>query len=1133
VTFTLILKEVLWCLLTEGRVSHYRIRNDFALDEAGLAEVRRELVEVKGWAVEEPGGAALLWAGAPSLPARPPAGPPMVAEAPPAPPAGAERRQLTVMFCDLVGSTDLSTRLDPEDLGDVIRAWQEAVAAIVRRLDGFLAKYMGDGILVYFGYPHAQEKDAERAVRTALAILEALPALNAGLARTKAVEIAVRIGIATGLVVVGESIGEGAASEKAVVGETPNLAARLQALAPPNGIVVGSVTRDLAGATFVWRDLGVHQLKGITGLVPAWAVSGLADAEPVEAAAGEGRAALLVGRDEEIGLLRRAWAQATEERRGQVVMVSGEAGIGKSTLTKVLRADVQARGLARMTFRCSPYHVNSALYPVIEHLKRAAGWQAEDDAAMRLSRLEAMVAGYTLNQAEAVPLLAGLLGVAAPPERYPPKSLTPQQVKQQTEDVLLAMTMEEAERRPVLEIWEDLHWADPSTLDLLGLLIDQAPTARLLIVATFRPEFVPPWPPRSHLTPITLNRLERPQIEAMANGLVGGRRLPQEVVEHIVRKTDGVPLYVEELTKTVLASGILRAEDGHYELTGPLSGLAIPASLQEVLMAQLDRVPTVREVAQLGAVLGREFGYEMLLSIAALEEPKLRDGLGQLVGAELLYQRGRPPRATYTFKHALIQDAAYHSLLKKRRQQYHRRAAALLEARFADTVEAQPELVAHHYAEAGQAEEAIAYLLKAGQRAARRSANQEVIAHVGRALGLLAEIPEGIGRATRELQLQRLLGTAYMATRGYAAPETGATYGRARRLAAMLADSEDIYPVLVGVWLFEMTRANYAAARQIAEEIFEHASAGSDEESLMVGHVTVGVIDSYTGFPAAATGHFDASVSLYRPDLSGPLAYRYGVGLGAAAYAHSAFCLWLAGRSGAAVARGEEAIRVLEETRHAFTFARGLYWNASMHALAGNWQTVLQRTERSIAAAEEGGFTMILPASRILRGAARAALGEGEAGIAEMRAGLDQYATTGARFQRTHLLTLLADALRRQGEAGAAMAVLREAADLIENTGERYIEAEVHRLQGAVARTRGAAGRRKAAALCGKALEVARRQGARPFELRAARDLAALLAESGERRQAADLLATVCAAFMEDLDVPDLDEAKALVEALA
>ena len=758
--FARVLKEVVWCLVTEGDISYRRIKRSFGLDDDALEDLRRELIDLKRLALDRD-GEVLVWApdgrAAPAARALLPRQPlpalrsavelPALAAAQDLP--GAERRHLTVMFCDLADSTRLSARIDPEDMGDVIRAYQEAVSEAVRRFDGYIAKFMGDGVLIYFGYPNAQEKDAERAVRSGLAILDALPALSAGIARGNGTRLAVRIGIATGIVVVGETIGEGAAREQTVVGDTPNLAARLQALAGPDAILISAATRDLVGDIFACEGLGAHALKGIAEPVQVWRVAGIQQDEEEDAEFETTAADFpLVGRDEEIGLLRRAWQQTKEEGHGQVVFISGEPGIGKSALVDTLRREARAEGLTRITFRCSPYHINSALYPMVEHWKRLAGWQPEDDGATRLAKLESSLAPYRLPREEAVPLFALLLSLPLG-DGYPKLNLTPEQLKEQTGDAIVALSLEEAERQPLLTVWEDVHWADPSTLDLLGQLIDQAPTAPLLIVMTYRPEFTPPWAARSHVRPLTLNRLERPQIEVMAMRLAGGKALPAEVVEHIVQKTDGVPLFVEEMTKAVLGSTVLRAEGERYVLTGPLSEISIPASLHESLMARLDRLPTLREVAQLGAVLGREFAYEMLRAITALDEPRLRDVLGRLVEAELLYQRGRPPRSRYIFKHALIQDAAYQSLLRRTRQQYHRQVAELLESNFADTVEASPELVAHHYSEAGLPAQAVTYWQRAGARAVQRSANEEAIGHLTTGLAQLAQLPETPERAKR------------------------------------------------------------------------------------------------------------------------------------------------------------------------------------------------------------------------------------------------------------------------------------------------------------------------------------------------------------------------------------------------
>ncbi len=591
---------------------------------------------------------------------------------------------------------------------------------------------------------------------------------------------------------------------------------------------------------------------------------------------------MLVGRDEEIGLLRRRWDQA-REGLGQVVLVSGEAGIGKSALVRAVRQHIGREGVVRMTYRCSPYHTHSAFYPIIVHLERLLQFARDDPPATRLTKLERLLTTYTFPLEEVVPLFAALLSVPLPEGAYPPLALTPQQQRQHTHDALLAWLWADAQRQPVLMVWDDLHWADPSTLENLGLLVDQIPTSPILAVLTFRPEFVPPWPPRSHMTSLTLNRLERPQIEALVRQQAGGKRLPPEVVAHIVAKTDGVPLFVEELTKTLLESALLREEAEQYALTGPLSAVTIPTTLQDSLLARLDRLPTMREVAQIGAVLGREFAYEMLHALVTVDEPTLQEGLAQLVATELLYQRGRPPRATYTFKHALVQDAAYQSLLKRTRQQYHQHVAALLEARFPETVATAPEVVAHHYTEAGCAAQALPLWQQAGQRALQRSANLEGIEHLTKGLAVLATLPDTTDRLQHELDLHVTLGPALMATRGYASSEAEHTFARAWEICQQLGEPPQRFPVLYGLCALYFVGGKHRQARDQAEQFLHLAQRQEDAAPLVVAHRALGLPLYFMGEVAQAREHFAQSVALYDPQQHRTLAFAYGQDPGVAA----------------------------------------------------------------------------------------------------------------------------------------------------------------------------------------------------------------------------------------------------------
>jgi class 3 adenylate cyclase/predicted ATPase len=1039
------------------------------------------------------------------------------------------------MFCDLADSTRLSAQLDPEEMSDVIRAYQELVTEAVRRFDGFIAKFMGDGVLVYFGYPYAQGNEAERAVHSGLAIIEALPALNHQVEGRSGPRLAVRIGIATGLVVVGETIGEGAAREQTVVGETPNLAARLQGAAAPNSVLISSATRDIVNEVFACDGLGAHVLKGITDPVQVWRVTGLREADEAEfeTAAGDFP---LVGRDEEIGMLRRAWQQTKEEGHGQVVFIGGEPGIGKSSLVDVLRRAARDEGFTRMTIRCSPYHTNSALHPVIEHFRRLAGWQADDDDKARFPKLVQLLSGFKSYSQELVPLFAALMSVPLPGNSgHATLDLTPERLKERIEEALVTLNLEEAERRPVVAVWEDVHWADPSTLDVLGQLIDQVPTVPMLIILTYRPEFVPRWPPRSHVMSLTLNRLERPQIEILAKRLAGGRMLPAEVVEHLVQKTDGVPLFVEEMTKAVLGSNVLRPEGDHYTLSGPLSTISIPASLHESLMARLDRLPTVREVAQLGAVLGREFAYEMLRAVAAIDEPRLRDGLGRLVEAELLYQRGRPPRSRYIFKHALIQDAAYQSLLRRTRQQYHRQVAELIESEFADTVETSPELVAHHYSEAGMPAQAIKYWLRAGERATKRSAAQEAIGHLTTGLEQLGQLTDTPERARLELAMQRLLGQASFATRGYASPQASRAFSRARELSGAVGEDGSIFPILFGIWLFELTSGQHANAATTADESLARADRMRDIGGLIAGNLSVGISGVHVARFVQAHAHFGRAIEIYRTSRDAEdklLTYDYGLELGATSCAYAAWCFWLLGYPDQGLSLGDEALAIAEASQHGYTRIRGLYRNSVFHAFRREWQLVETRAAAAIAFAQERGLAMVVAVGQIMHGAARAMLNPSDEAVAEMRVALSAYRATGARFQITSHLILLAQALTACGRHDEGLSALREAEALVDETGERYLEAEIHRLRGNLLLARGGNGTAVEASYL-KALEVSRTQEARPLELRAAADLARLWAGRGNRARAADLLAPIYRWFTEGFDTADLKEAKALLEELA
>ena len=678
------------------------------------------------------------------------------------------------MFCDLVGSTALSSQLDPEDLREVIAAYHRAVAESIAGFDGFVAKYMGDGVLAYFGYPRAHEDDAERAVRAGLGVIDAVGRLD-----VKSVKLGTRVGIATGLVVVGDLIGEGSAQEQSVVGETPNLAARLQTLAAPDAVVIAASTRRLVGDLFDYRDLGTVEMKGIVAPVPAWQVlRPSVVASRFEALRGS-TLSPLVGRDEETDLLLRRWTRA-KAGDGQVVLISGEPGLGKSRITVALEQRLDAEPHLRLRYYCSSYHQDSALYPFIDQLGRAAVFARDDPPASKLEKLEALLT-LAGPPDEDVTLLADLLLLPAS-GRHSLPDLNPRRKKERTLEALLRQLEGLAHQQPVLMVFEDAHWIDPTSLELLDLAIERVGSLPVLLIVTFRPEFQPPWTGQPQVTMLALNRLDRHDRTVLVEQIAGGKALPDEVVDQIADRADGVPLFVEELTKSVLESGLLREERDRYVLDGVLPPFAIPTTLHDSLLARLDRLASVRNVAQIGAAIGREFPYALLRAVSRLSEDELQTALARLVASELVFQRGRPPDAVYMFKHALVQDTAHGSLLRNARQQLHARIAEALAAHSPEMMDSQPELFAQHYAEAGLVKRAVAYWGKAGHRSAARSAMAEAAAQFQKALDQLALLSGGPKRRRQELEFCSSLGAALRFVKGQAAPETGRVFARAREL---------------------------------------------------------------------------------------------------------------------------------------------------------------------------------------------------------------------------------------------------------------------------------------------------------------------------------------------------------------
>ena len=954
----------------------------------------------------------------------------------PKPRDDAERRQLTVMFCDLVGSTALSAQMDPEDLRDLIGAYHKCVAEPVSRFGGFVAKYMGDGVLVYFGYPQAHEDDPERAVRAGLVLIDAVGQLR------KTEPLQVRIGIGTGLVVVGDLVGSGDSQERGVVGETPNLAARLQAVAAPNTVVIGPRTRRLLADLFEYQDLGQIEVKGFAEPVHAYQVVRVSSVES-RFEALRTTTTPLVGRAEEIELLMRRWQQA-KDGDGSVVLISGEPGIGKSRIAATLVERLSAEPHTRLRYFCSPHHQDSALYPCIAQLERAAGFRREDTAEQRLAKLEAVLALGTNDLSEAVPLLADLLSIPSG-DRYPPLNLTPQKRKERTLDAQWAQVEGLSARQPVLMAFEDVHWSDPTTRESLDLLIDRVPALRVLVLITFRPEFTLPWIGRPHVTLLSLSRLPPRQRAEMIAQVTGGKPLPKEIADEIVDRTDGVPLFVEELTKAVIESGILTETSDRYAITGPVAPLAIPTTLHASLLARLDRLAPTREVAQIGAALGRHFSHELISAVAPMPQHQLDDALAQLVNAELIFRRGMPPDAEYTFKHALVQDAAYGTLLRGRRQQLHARIAATLEDQFPQIKATQPELLARHCAEAGLAAKAVGYRLKAGQQALVREAMIEAEAQLRKGLGLIANMPDGAERLQYELDLQIALSIALIATQGYAAPAVAETHGRARELCERLDRPTQLVYLLAGECVGHLHRAELALACQLSKQILDLGEARNDAAVKFQGHLSSAVSWFFRGDFVAARAHAEQALALYDPAhaVLGPVDPQIRT------LTYSFRLLMYLGYLDQARLRRHETLAQARQRTHAHTLASvlGIALLCDAH-IRSDLAILLQRAEELAALCAEHAFPYWAAIAFCIRGWCLSASGRVEEGLELLTEALANIRATGAVTSVPFFLTMLAGALGNAGRPTEGLKQLNEAVRQIEATKECWSESDVHRVRG-------------------------------------------------------------------------------------
>ncbi len=1038
----------------------------------------------------------------------------------------AERRQLTVLFSDLVGSTALSERLDPEDFREILREYQAACTNVVRLYDGYLAKYLGDGVLAYFGYPTAHEDDARRSVQAGLGITEAIESIGERFQRETGIAISVRVGIHTGLVVVGDMDQQAALESNAIVGQTPNLAARIQSVAEPNTVVVSVDTYKLIRGYFEQVDLGAHELKGISQAVQLYRIAHASTARSrLDAALGE--LTPFAGRDSELATLHEKWHLA-EEGKGQIVLISGEAGVGKSRLLHLLKEYISNEPESWLTeLRGSPYHYGSSFYPVIDFLERIVlRFERDESDADKLSKIEGFVAQYGLDATEAVPLVAYLLSV--PLGAYTPLAITPQRQKQRTIETLIEILLHRAKRQQVLFVVEDLHWADPSTFELLNLLIGKCDNEKALLVFTYRPYFKPGWELRANMTQMDLAGLPEGNAAEIVRRVAGEKELPSEAVKYIITKTDGIPLFLEELTKSMIESEMLVDKGDRYDLSAPLHTLGVPATIQDSLTARLDRLPDAKPVAQMAATIGREFSYDILESIPGWHQRDLKSQLERLVQAGILYQKGSPQNMTYSFKHALIQDSAYSSLLKSSRKQYHKLIASTIEAKSPGLVQTQPELLAHHYTRALMHQKAIEYWLAAGIRALQRSANAEAISHLRQGLELAETLGDQVLRSGLELQLHSAIGPALIATRGFGDPEVGETYRKAGELSKQLGHGPHLFTPVWGQWVYHLVRDDLHVARSHSLEMRRLGTESGDTAMLVEAHWTLGNSEFWLGNFQSALVELNRAIDIYDPEHHHIHAYIYGQDPGIAARCYRQYTYWFLGYPDKAIAERQATVALAESLKHPFSIGWANAFGFMIGMLGGEYRDALDWAERTVVYCTEQAYPFWLFAGIVVKGWAISHLGDPAKGIPLIEQGLGGWDTIGSIIVRPMFMGLYADALGLAGQKEKALGVLNEAIALSREHDEIASEIDLYRLKGKVLQE--GARSVEAEESFRKGLALAQKHEARSRELQAAVALYQLLKGTKAEREAATTVRNVLSWFSEGFERQFIKEAVGIIE---
>jgi len=1027
-----------------------------------------------------------------------------------------EVRQITVIFCDLVGSTELSEKLDPEDLRSLIDAYRKTCDAAVRRYEGQVANYAGDGVMAFFGWPRAHEDDAIRAVHAGLAIVSEVTNIPG------AAVLASRIGICSGRVVVGQAHGPTGWME--AVGEAPNIAARLQTLAPPNTLLVSDSTQRLASAAFDFQDIGLQEIKGLTKPLRVYRVISAKHSTTRFEAAHPSSLTPLVGRSTELTLLLDRW-QKVKEADGQVVLLSGLPGVGKSRLIHELKSSIQNEPYFLLSYQCSPYHSQSAFFPLIEQIELATELGTGDSEADKFAKVKTYVSNIVEDAGESVWLIAHLLSIPVE-DRSGLSALTPQQIKNKTVDKLLEMILSLSGKRPTLCIFEDVHWIDPSTLELLELAMSRIDRARVLIVVSFRSEFRHTWSTPANVTLHSLTRLSRSEVTRMIKEMARDGSLSQQILDQIVEKADGVPLFIEELTTTTIrAPAQTRQQRDNLEQPTPILPAKVPETLQDALMERLDRVAHGRKLAQIAAVIGREFSYDLLTAASRSDETDLRSTLSQLEEAEVIYRTGISPSVRFAFKHVLLRDAVYNSLLRGRRQEIHADIAAVLENHFPEIAENRPEILAYHYGEAGNKQRAIRCWCDAGRRALANSANLEAISHFRNALQLLSELPDTAQRTREEVEIQLALGIPLIAVEGYAAAQSREAFARAYALCLKLDNPPEYFQALFGLWGHSWMGGKNDQALVMANEFLSRAQASPDSILSMVAHRIMGSTLLTTGEFQTARRHFEESIALSRSEGRRPIYDLYMVEPQVASLLLLSWDLWFLGHLDQSLARVSEALALAQDLAQPYSIAFAHYMTSVVHLLRGDAARALASAEQSLEISREQRFSLYVLLSAISRGRALGELGRLAEAATEIRAGIAEARRTGVGFMLPMMYGWLAEVHARSGDKQIALSIVEQTLHEISDASGRSWESELLRQKAEMLVELNPSKAAEAEAYLKSAIALARRQSAKTLELRAATSLAELWRQHRRADEARNLLEPIYRWFEEGADTTDLRRA--------